>query len=71
MDEVKKSMAQSLRELKVNDKKPFPLMRRTSVISTLQRLNSEGYRFKGESFANKGTYVVKKIMNPDPKTVTA
>lgn len=68
MDALKKSMAQSLRELKVNDKKTFILAKRTSVISTLQRLNSEGYRFTTESFANRGTYVVKKVLNPESVT---
>ena len=64
MDEEKKSMAQSLRELKINERIKFILAKRTSVVSTLQRLSSEGYRFKTTSMTTKREYVVKKISNP-------
>lgn len=69
MDTAKKSMALSLRELKINSKKTFTLAKRTSVISTLQRLKSEGYRFTTESFTDKGTFVVKKMLNPESVTI--
>lgn len=64
MDEEKISMAQSLREMAVNEKKTFMLDKRDSAISTIQRLKFKGYKFKCRTDIRKGYCVITKLVNP-------
>lgn len=64
MDEEKISMAQSLREMAVNEDQTFVLVKKTSVVNTVQRLKSEGYRFKCKTYLNSNCLLVTKLVNP-------
>lgn len=64
MDEEKISMAQSLREMAVNEKKTFMLDKRDSAISTIQRLKFKGYKFRCKTLIHRNIFVVTKILNP-------
>lgn len=64
MNDEKKSMAQLLRQLDINEKKMFALIRKDSVLTTIQRLKCRGYRFKCKTDIDKGCCVITKLVNP-------
>ena len=62
--EVKKTMSQTLRDLKEGKKELFPIERKLSVICTIQRLKDRGYRFTSFTDRTNNLFHVIKKRNP-------